>query len=148
MKNNSALTLFEILVSIAILGLVGFPLYFSYTRTQANQALHASAERLADTVSRAKIYSREARDQKSWAVKNVDDKTYNLLGIDSKGQVIDKRLTVEPLVKINGNFNIVFAIGTGETSQNYTIILENKYGKQIKVEVSKIGLIETTEVKP
>lgn len=147
MKKNSALTLFEILVVLALLSIVGLPLYFSYTRTQANQALHASSEMLANTISRSRVFAREAREQKSWGVKRVDETTYNLVGVIGSNQMVETTFRVEPLVKITTDFSIFFNQGTGEMQNRASVTLENKYGRKIKIDVSKIGLIDTTIIQ-
>src|SRR5688572_30428043 len=114
MKTRSALTLIELLVVIAVMAIISLPLYISYTRTQASQALRASTEQLADTLRRAHVFAREAKDEKSWAVKNISDISYSLIAGSDTNFKTEKTTTVEPFVSLPNNFTIWFDVGTGD----------------------------------
>jgi prepilin-type N-terminal cleavage/methylation domain-containing protein len=145
MKHSSAFTLVELLVTIAIMGIIILPMYFSYTRTQANQGLRATSEQLISNIKQAHVFAREAKDQKSWGVKRgSDDTSYELIagtcGTTNYTRIQTK--SAEPLVKFPQDFFVCFEIGTGEPVAETTIVVENKYGITKSLKVYKTGLVE------
>jgi len=142
MHRQSALTLFELLIVIALIGIISLPLYFSYTRSQANQSLRSSSEQLQHSLETAHIAAREAKDKRAWGVKNVDSKSFALISGNTTTYKTEKITSLESLVDFPNNFEVWFEIGTGNTTQEKTITLKNKYDKQISVRISKTGLVD------
>ena len=142
MHRQSALTLFELLIVIALIALISLPLYFSYTRSQANQSLRSSTEQLKHTLESAHVSAREARDKKEWGVKNLDTKSFALISGKTDNYKIEKLTTLEPLAEIDGDFEIWFDIGTGETQQEIIIKLKNRYDKSSTLTIYKTGVVD------
>lgn len=142
MKRIAALTIIEVLIVVAVISTLSIPLYFSYTRTQAHQSLRSSSEQLADTLRSAHLFSREARDFKSWGVKSIDNQSFALIGGPKEKPIVEKITTVESLVTIPQNFEVWFEIGTGNAIENYSVILENKYGRKTIIKVYKTGIVD------
>ena len=142
MKNNTALTLVEILLVTAVIGIISIPLYISYTRTQANQSLKANASQVSDAIRSAHVFGREAKDQKAWGVRRKNEKTYELIAGSRDTFTVQKTFALETFVSIPNNFIIWFDIGTGTTVDAGSIIIKNNYGRQIKINVSKTGVVD------
>jgi Tfp pilus assembly protein FimT len=146
MRRIAALTLFEILIVLAVMAAISFPLYLSYVHSQANQSLRSSAEQLADTMRRAHVFSREARDSKEWGVKNIDSKTYALVAGSSGTIRQESQIALEPLVTFPSDFAVWFDIGSGDAKEAYSVTLQNTYGLKTSIIVNKTGVVEV--VKP
>lgn len=145
MKNNSALTLIELLVVIALLGIISIPLYLSYTNGQANQSLTASASQLADSFKSAHVFSREAKDQKQWGVRRKDIKTYELIAGTTQSFTAQKTFRLETFVSIPNDFLIWFDIGTGATATAQSVIVKNDFGRVIKINISRTGVVNVEQ---
>lgn len=142
MHRQSALTLFELLVVIALIGLISLPLYFSYTHSQANQSLRSSAEQLQHSLETAHVSAREAKDKRSWGVKNLDSKSFALISGKTSSYKTERVVSLENLVEFPNNFEVWFEIGSGQITQNTSIELKNSFGKSALVSISKTGIID------
>lgn len=145
MKRNSAVTLIEMLVVMAVMAIIALPLYISYTRTQANQTLRASTEQLADTFRRAHVFAREAKDEKAWAVKSDSLTSYSLIAGNDANFKTEKATTLETFVKFPADFRVWFEVGTGDARMPQSVTIENTYGKQFVIEIFKTGIVEIKE---
>lgn len=142
-----AFTFIEILIVVTIVGLMVIPLFITYNSSRANRALDASAEEVVNNTTSAHIFARTARDQKNWGVKNLTDKTYAIVS-KGKGPVeISKRYSLEPGVKFDKNFQILFDIGTGETKKDEEIKLVNDNGISKTVKIFATGVVEVEAIK-
>lgn len=142
MKRTAALTLIELLTTMAVMAIIALPLYISYTRTQANQTLRSSGEQLADTMRRAHVFARETKDEKPWGVKRVSPTSYSLVAGNDTNFKTDKVTTLEPLVSFPNDFTFWFEAGTGDAETPGTVTLENSYKKQLVVQIYKTGIVE------
>ncbi len=144
MKRLSAQSLIELLLVITILAMVGFALFFSYSRSQSTQALKASLEGLSDDLRLAHVFSREGRDRAQWGiVSNTDKRGYELKYKSSLVQGTLSKKSLENTVEFAQDFQIWFEPGTGYYSSPTTILLKNKYGKLMHLTVSSTGVVET-----
>lgn len=143
---KSAFTLLEVLIVVTLIGIITIPLYISYTRTQANQGLRSTTEQLSDALTQAHIYAREARDKKAWGVKRVSETSYSIVsGTPASFTELQKK-NVETFVILPSDFAIWFEIGTGDTASEQQITIQNTYGTEKKLKITKSGIIE--EVSP
>lgn len=140
MKNTPAFTLVEILLVVALLGLLALPAYFSYARSRANQELTVSAEMIAATLRQAHVFSLQAKELKQWGVKSQSATSYALVSRISKDEVVEKTLTLEPNTKLIGTFSVWFAKGTGEAKES-TVRLQNTNKKQFSVQLTPTGTV-------
>jgi prepilin-type N-terminal cleavage/methylation domain-containing protein len=141
-------TLLEILVVVAIVALLIIPLYLSYGRTQANQGLKVSADRLANTFKQAHILAREAKEKSSWGVRSLDEFRYTVTSDNGKdGRKNNEEYTLEPSIQIVTQFDVMYAIGTGELKESENIILKNKYGNRMRIRLHRTGFVEYEEIK-
>ena len=144
MRRSPAFTLVEILVVITIIGLLTTVAFFSLITSRANQALSASAEQAAEIFRRAHIFSREAKDHKTWGVKSDSQGEYMLITYTSTPTAVqeEKKYQLERGISFIGNFNIWFARGTGEPDMAYTVELINHNQVRAGIVVTTIGAID------
>lgn len=142
MKTHPALTLIELLIVIGLIALISGMAVISFGNIRNKQALIASAEELKSIASRAHIYARESKDEKSWGLKSDSNNSYSLLsGKPGDSDTVRTYLLEVPTEIKNGHFEIWFDIGTGEASNDKNIILESPDGRKIEIEINKNGLI-------
>lgn len=139
---NYGITLVEILIVMAILGLLSFPLLITYQTSRAKQALRISTEVFADNLRTAHIFSREAKDEKSWGIKRDDRASYALVSKQTGDWQAEKVYKLENQVEFVGDFFVWFEIGTGETTSDLSLKLKNSKGHKLKVDILKKGTIE------
>lgn len=135
-------SLVELLVVVAIFGLVFFPLIITYGSHRTSQALSSNAEQVANYVRAAHIFSREAQKEREWGIRSKSDSAYTLYSTGSSGIVEVQNYTLDNGVTFESGFDILFEIGTGRAKTRKTIKLQGSNGKRIWVEVSDSGLIE------
>lgn len=145
MKLNSALTLFEVLIVIALIGVISLPLYISYTRSQSNQSLRSSSEQLLNTLKSAHISAREAKDKRAWGVKNIDERSYALVSGKQASPRIERITSLESLVTFPEDFEVWFEIGTGNAVEEKTVRLLNSNNLTKDISVSKTGIIDIVQ---
>lgn len=141
-NRTKGFTFLEILLTIAIIGVLVVPFLITYGTSRRTQALRSSAEQLADSFRNAHVYAREATDQKSWGILRVDDTQYSLVSGSPDSYSSKTMYSLERDVFFVEDFEIWFGIGTGETDQFYTVVIEDKNGRQQEIEIYETGLIE------
>lgn len=142
MHKQSALSLFELLIVIALIGLISLPLYFSYTRSQANQSLRSSSEQLQHSIETAHVSAREAKDKRAWGVKSLDSKSFALISGKPGSYKTERVTSLESLVEFPDNFEVWFEIGSGDAEKNSSIVIANSYNKTATISVSKTGIVD------
>ncbi len=145
MKFAAAMTLIELLIVIAIVGIVSVPSFFVISSMRNNQALNSSAEKLKNVLTQAHIFAREAKDNKEWGVTQQDATTYRFRSRTSSSDPSPSNqaeYSIEnPLVFSGAMFSIWFEKGTGNTTAK-TIILRAPNAKTIQVRISATGIVE------
>lgn len=139
---QSALTIIEILIVVSLIGIISFPLYLSYSRNQANQGLRSSSEQLVTILETAHISSREVKEQKNWGVKSLSEKSFALVKGNRLTPQIEKTITLETFVSFPNSFEVWFDAGTGDTSEEKAIVIQNTIGNTKIIDVFKTGIIE------
>lgn len=150
MKKNPAkilgVTLIELLVVITLIGIAVVPLYFSYTRSQAKQSLKSGSEQLSDALREAHVYSREAKERRTWGVQRVNANTYAVVSSqDGTTWTEEGRHVMETGIIFPNDFFITFGRGTGETTAQ-SIIVENPYGARFRVDILQSGTVEVYSI--
>jgi prepilin-type N-terminal cleavage/methylation domain-containing protein len=144
-KRSNALkgfTLIELLIVIAIIGIITFPLLLTYRSYRTSQALNSSVEQVANNVRAVHVFAREARNQREWGIKNLNDSMYALYSSGATGDVDEQQYSLASGVLFPEDFNVLFEIGSGDTDRDYSIPIENVNGKRINVDVSTEGVVE------
>lgn len=143
MRNHPAFTLIELILTIGLTALVSSFGFTSFIGIRNRQSLAASADEIKSVTDRAHIYAREGKEEKSWGIKKKDDDEYYLInGKKSSYAIIREYRLQQPTVFKEGNFEIWFDIGTGETNAEKSIILKSPKGDNAEIHVSKSGLTE------
>lgn len=135
-------TLVEILVVVAILGIISVGALFSLSHTNANQSLVASGEQLADVFRQAHIFSRESRDTKTWGVRDTALSGYELVSYmtDPTLVTVEKSYPLERNITFRTPFLIWFTRGSGE-AVNTIVELETPNGVIKQVHLLETGVV-------
>jgi prepilin-type N-terminal cleavage/methylation domain-containing protein len=136
------LSLIELLIVVAIIGLVVLPLLVTYASHRTTQALYSSSDQVANHTRSVRIFSREAREQKEWGIKNVSENSYALYSTGASGLQIVQNYSLERGVSFTDDFDIRFEIGTGETEQEHIIGLQSSNDQSSSIFVSTTGVVE------
>lgn len=144
MPNKSAhgFTLIEVILVVVIIGVVFTPLLLTYSAYRNTQALYNSAEAVANHTTSAHIFARDAKNQRNWGIKNIDSRRYSIYSSGDSGELNEYNYSLEPGVSFGHDFEILFEIGSGETSHDFQIKLENESKKKLNINVSKLGIAE------
>jgi len=145
MRLRPAFTIIEVLLTIAVFIIVVSFVYYSYLKSQSNQALVASTEQLANVLRSAHIFAREAKDKRGWGVRRDSSVSYSLVSVGATTRQ-EKNYFLESTVEIPDDFFVRFEIGSGEASANTSIFVKNRYGRIMRVDVLKSGVVEVAIV--
>jgi len=135
------MTLVELLVVVVLIGFTVIPFFLTYNSYRSNQALVNSAEQLANNMRAVHIFSREAREQKEWGIKNTNSAIYSIFSSGASGVSIIQQYPLEVGVSFARDFEILFQIGTGETETSQEIELINRRGSKVTVTISQTGVV-------
>jgi len=143
MKSKPALSLIELLLVMSLIAILGLTSVVAFGTFRQKQALAASAQELADTISRAHIYSREEKSATAWAVKRINSQKYVLIS-GSKTNNIQQEMhqTEAPVYILNNSYEIWFNRATGDTNSDIKLNLTTPNGFLKTVEVSENGIIK------
>lgn len=139
---HRGLTLVELLVVVAIFAVTVIPLLLTYRSYRTTQALLASAEAVANQARSAHVFAREARAQREWGIRSTGASSYAIFSTGAGGMRDEQGYSLESGVSFVDSFEIVFGIGTGETTEQSVIELANVNGRVSRVTVSKTGVVE------
>lgn len=143
MTQRPALTLVELILVLGMLVLVGVPAILSVSVYRQKQALNASADNVVSVLSRAHIYSREAKEQKLWGVRYKDTRSYEMIsGSPQRIETESEYGLSSPTTFEGGYFDVWFLADTGETITPRNVVLTNPRGDRVTISVSKSGVIE------
>jgi len=137
-------TLIEMLVTLALVGLVTLPLILTFRTSRQNQAMRASAESFADNVKGAHIFSRETKDKKAWGIKNEDNRKYAIVSGKPDNFEVVYSYSLESGVHFSSGFALWFGPGTGTLEHDEIIDIEADNGQSMRVSVSSTGIVEVT----
>ncbi|MFC1649380.1 Tfp pilus assembly protein FimT/FimU [Patescibacteria group bacterium] len=135
-------SLFELLVVMAILGILVIVFLTTYGTSRQNQALRVSAEEVADKIREAHIFSREQKNDVGWGIRKSGDNSYDLIKGEETAWISHSSSVLESDVTFDGDFFIWFDPGSGETVSTHTINLINQNGHTIVIEVLESGVTE------
>lgn len=141
-RARKGMTLIEILIVVAIIGMITFPLLLTYRSYRTTQALSASAESVANHTTSVHIFAREAQKQREWGIKNKGDSTYVIYSTGASGIIEEQNYILDAGVSFEEDFDILFEIGTGKTENESVIKIVNINGHGIWVTVSENGVVE------
>ena len=157
MRKLPAFTLVEILVVVAILGIISLAAATPLIQSGNNQKLRANAEILADNFRRAHVFSRELKNHKVWGIVNLSPSEYALVSASAVSEIVaDVRTPIPPstytieqnipldngIVFSSGFTQIWFIQGSGETYAQYNIDLINQNQVRMRLTVLQSGVIE------
>lgn len=144
MKVSPAYTLIEILLVIALVGILTIGGITAFITARNNQDLVHTSDHLVDTLRRAHIFSRDGRDEKEWGVQSTAESQYGIVFRDnaSSAPEISASYTIPRSVKIESSpFDLWFGKGTGELEFPATISLTNTNNQKTIIHIEKTGVI-------
>lgn len=123
-------TLIEILVVVAILGILLTIATPAFSKFRQRSILNVETEEIISIVNQARIFTMSSRGDKQYGVHFDADKvvlfeggTYTVGASSNKQHIFSPVVTLSPIVISGGGFNIVFERLTGATTQNGTTTL-------------------------
>lgn len=161
MKDSPAFTFVEMLIVIALIGIVSLVGFSNYSRSKNNQQLKAAAEILADNLRRVHVYSREMRDERVWGIASNSVNAYDIISAVPKSTVqagvttpippdtyqTQETVTIDPPVVFNPPFGQIWFIqGSGAAYQQWDINLDNSHNLIARVTVLPTGTIEVHQL--
>lgn len=133
----------ELILVMALVALVLIPTTLGVTNYRQKQALYASSDILSSVLMRAHIYSREAKGQKLWGVRQKDSASYELIsGFPGSVMVEAEFGLTSPTLFSGDSFEVWFFVDTGEADFGETIRLITPKGKVVQVVVNKSGSVD------
>ena len=144
--SDKGFTLIEVILVVAMISVIVIPLLISYRTTRTNQALLSSTEEFANHVRSAHIFARDANGRKSWGVRSIDTKLYEIYSAIGGTSSAENRYSLEPAVQFTNSFDVLFHIGTGETDVELQVLFSADNGSKAKVEVLKTGVVEVVPI--
>ena len=140
---NRGLTLIETLLVFSLMAILATGAFISVGGVRNSQALVASGKNLGIVLERARIYSRDGRDDKAWGVAAINDSGYNLLSGAPGSFTVVQSFELSPPTRFESpGWNIWFKPVVGDADQAEEIVLVNAKGRLFRVLVSTAGLIE------
>lgn len=108
---NRGFTLLEMLLSVAIIGLIvslSLPVYQSF---QSRTDLDVSAEQLVHTLRRAQTYSRGAKGDSQWGVRvqNASMTLFKGTSYETRDSALDEVISIPPTFTVSGLSDVVFS---------------------------------------
>jgi hypothetical protein len=147
MKIRPALTLIELLISIAAISIIAIPAFLSFNSLRTRQALAVSAENFGTVVKRAHIFSRENKTQAAWGVKWNSSSDYSLVYGTPASYLVNSTYRLDYPATFDSNFGIIwFNQETGDMANTATATVRVPPNTGIKIDISKTGIINTTNV--
>lgn len=143
MRRLPAFTILEVLVVVALVGVLLVPGFIAITTSKQNQELSISSEAVSDALRQAHSFSREAKDESTWSIQGFDTvpSTYILIKENSAGSKTEYVTYKLPSsVTFQDAFTVTFIKGTGETTDT-TIKLINKNNQTMTIHVNQLGVI-------
>jgi prepilin-type N-terminal cleavage/methylation domain-containing protein len=150
MKSKQGLTAVELLISIAIIGMVLALLTLAFLTPVGQANLERAAESVQSVLERAKVKTLGSENAQQFGVHFEADRavffegdTYNASDPNNVVYALPRRVTISSIALNGGGADIVFERLTGETSQYGTIVIEltNNSSIQRTISVLETGAI-------
>lgn len=142
MTKRPALTLVELILTISVVAILSAAGINLYTGARQKYALKLSTDNLVSELQRVHIFSRENKEDKSWGIKIVDDRNYQVLSRDATSETVKFRYTLtHPVSFSSGTVDIWFDQVSGTTPGNISLQLVNPRGDTKTITVTQYGLI-------
>ncbi|RJR14584.1 prepilin-type N-terminal cleavage/methylation domain-containing protein [Candidatus Microgenomates bacterium] len=143
MHQRRAFTLIEIIIVVAIIGILMVTGFTAFISAQKNQELSAVAQKFATVVTTAHIYARENKDIKIWGVRGTLDR-YALISATTDPLVFDieKETALPAGMTFTAPFTIYFDKGTGTMPTTQSLILKDSRDRQMRIDISPSAAVD------
>ena len=141
--NAGGFTLLELLIVVALVGIISIGSITAFTTARENQLVRQSAEMVADTFQRASIYSQNARGERTWGVKSDDQNTYVVISqLAQEPEYSEQQIVTLPKgIRFTQPFRILFTRGTGYVDGNTQVTLTTSHNSTSTVSLTTTGQI-------
>jgi type IV fimbrial biogenesis protein FimU len=148
--HTKGFTLLEILISMAILGIILVIMVSTFKLFANHQAINKDAENVIEALQEARALTLASQNASQYGVHFATSTvtiftgaTYNASTSTNKSVPLSSSATVLTISLVGGGNDVVFQRLTGETAQNGTIIVSSSATPQTRtVTIYKTGLIE------
>ncbi|KKS45095.1 hypothetical protein A3I25_02695 [Candidatus Nomurabacteria bacterium RIFCSPLOWO2_02_FULL_42_17] len=147
---KSGLSLIEVLVVLAIIGILSAVVFGNFGTYRANQALQNSGEGVLSFLNSARSRTLFSEDSSQYGVHLEQSKTVLFKGVtysaganDNREFILDPSIEIVSVNLAGGGDNIVFERLSGATDQDGTFVLRVKtdFSKQKTFTIEKTGIV-------
>lgn len=140
---SSGFTLIEIMLSLALLGIIGgvsAPLYQSF---QNRNQLSVATNMAAQTMRRAQVMARATVSDTQWGVYIESGSITLFQGDDftNRDTAFDERMDISPSISISGQQEYVFEKLTGQPAQIGSVTFSGPTNEEKEVRINNEGMI-------
>ncbi|MFA6251337.1 MAG: prepilin-type N-terminal cleavage/methylation domain-containing protein [Candidatus Paceibacterota bacterium] len=151
-KNNKGISLIEILIVIAIIGILSAIIVPSLSKFHNQQVLKNSAEDIFALLNEARNSTISSKNSNTYGVRFLSDRAILFPGEYYTDSTSNKQIDFDQAVEIpstggvnlnTGGIDVIFTRLTGDTEKYGTIIIQliSDETQQKIINVSKIGMI-------
>lgn len=145
-KSALGFTIFELLVVIALIGLLSLPLLTGGGFIGGAARIRANSDQVYSDMVLARSYARDARDRVNWGVRYAGQNSYEIVSGNEESITVFATRSLDSSVSFEDEFTVWFTSGVGETTDDHELFLVDRDGKKIRIMVYKSGLIEKFEI--
>lgn len=145
-KSALGFTIFELLVVIALIGLLSLPLLTGGGFIGGAARIRANSDQLYSDMVLARSYARDARDRLNWGVRFATQNSYEIISGNDESLTVFAARSLDSSVSFQDEFIVWFTSGIGETTDDHELFLVDRDGRKRKIVVYQSGLIEKFEL--
>lgn len=142
-SQKNGFTLLELLLSVALIGLlagIAAPMYLSL---QAENEVAIAAATIGDILHRGQIRAQAMDSDSDWGVEMASSTITIFKGnnFSTRDQNFDENYNLAATINLSGLNEIIFNKFSGWTTASGTIAIVHQDGRQKNVSISEIGII-------
>lgn len=136
-QNNKGITLIELILSVAMILVLGFMSTSYYSRALLSNAVTDTSDRFVSELRKAQLYSMEGKNNTTWGVRYGSSQ---ITLFASSSSAFDEKFYVNTNVSVTGFTQVVFAKITGEPNSSQTINISSG-NKTSTITVNSMGAV-------
>ncbi len=142
-SQKNGFTLLELLLSVALMGLlagIAAPMYLSL---QAENEVAIAAATIGDVLHRGQIRAQAVDSDSDWGVEMVSSTITIFKGnnFSTHDQNFDENYNLGATINLSGLNEVIFNKFSGWTTASGTIVISHQDGRQKNVSISELGII-------
>lgn len=142
MRHNAGFTFIEVILVLAIIGILALLSGAFYGRFYDRVAMQNVANGVVGELQKAQLYAMEGRSASSWGIHNGSPQLILFKGGSYAGRdsAFDEIFTIYPPASVSGFTDVVFSRMTGTPSATPTIQIVTSVATQ-SVSINSMGVI-------